>query len=274
MPLNSVNTNSGALIALQFLNRTNSELDSVQKRVSTGQRVADNIDDGAGFAVAQGLRSDIVGFTAVSDRISAAKGLVSVASAAASSISDTIGEIRGVLTKLADAGLSADERTQYGNDYVALTAEITNFAAQATFNGTNLVNTGAADVDIIFSNTGTTFTIGANILDLATLTIPGAAPAQAAAATAIGAGGFVEVAETAVANALTNFGADSRSLDNQLSFISKLADATEVGIGDIVDADLAKESARLQSLQIRQQLGTQSLAIANQAPSILLGLFN
>lgn len=274
MPLNSVNTNSGALIALQFLNRTNSELDGVQKRVSTGQRVADNVDDGAAFAVAQGLRSDVGAYTAVSDRLSSTKGIVSVASAAATSISDTLADIREVTTKLADAGLSTDERTQYGTDYVALIAEIGNFVAAADFNGTNLVDGSTATLNTIGSIDGTAFAVGGYNLSVGTLTISATAPAQAAAATAIGAGGTIEVAEGLISTALNGLGASTRSLDNQISFVSKLADATEVGIGDIVDADLAKESARLQSLQIRQQLGTQSLAIANQAPSILLGLFN
>ena len=273
MPLNSVNTNSGALIALQFLNRTNTELDSVQKRVSTGQRIADNNDDGAAFAVAQGLRSDVAAYTSVADRLSAAKGLVSVASAAATSVSDTLAEIRAVTTKLADASLSTDERAQYGADYVALAAEIDNFVTQATFNGTNLAN-GAVTVNTIRDISGTAFAITGYDIDVAGLGIAAAAPAQAVAATAIGAGGAIEVAEGRVSTALNGLGASARALDNQISFISKLRDATEVGIGDIVDADLAKESARLQSLQIRQQLGTQSLAIANQAPSILLGLFN
>ena len=274
MALNSVITNQGAIIALQFLNRTNSELDSVQKRVSTGQRVADNFDDAAAFAVAEGLRSDIGAYTAVSDRLSATKGTVSVASAAATSISNTLADIRSVTTKLADAGLSADERTQYGNDYVALIAEIGNFVSAASFNGTNLVDGSTATLNTIGSIDGTAFAVGGYDLSVATLTISATAPAQAAAATAIGTGGAIGVAEGLINAALNGLGASGRSLDNQISFVSKLSDATEVGIGDIVDADLAKESARLQSLQIRQQLGTRSLSIANQAPSILLGLFN
>ena len=275
MPLNSVNTNSGALIALQFLNRTNTELDSVQKRVSTGQRIADNNDDGAAFAVAQGLRSDVAAYNSVSDRLSAAKGLVSVASAAATSVSDTLGELRAVITKLADASLGTDERTQYNADYLALTGEINNFVTQATFNGTNLANGGAV-VNTIRDISGTAFAIQGYDIDITGLAITAAAPANAAAAIAqlTATTGEMDVAEAAVATALNGLGASARALDNQISFISKLRDATEVGIGDIVDADLAKESARLQSLQIRQQLGTQSLAIANQAPSILLGLFN
>jgi flagellin len=55
--------------------------------------------------------------------------------------------------------------------------------------------------------------------------------------------------------------------------VAKLADTLEAGIGNLVDADLAKESARLQGLQVQQQLGVQSLSIANQAPQIILSLF-
>src|SRR5688572_7102662 len=103
---NSVNTNFGAIVALQSLNKTNSELESVQKRVSTGYRVNDAIDDGAAFAVAQGLRSDVKGYEAVNERLAASKGLLSVTQDALAKISDTLGEARKVLVKLADGALS------------------------------------------------------------------------------------------------------------------------------------------------------------------------
>ena len=131
---NSVNTNFGAMVALQSLNRTNSELEGVQKRVSTGFRVNDAVDDGAAFAVAQGLRSDVKAYEAVNERLSAAKGLVSVTGDALRSISDTLGEARAVLVKLADGNLSADERTRYDADLAALEAEVSNYVTQAEFN--------------------------------------------------------------------------------------------------------------------------------------------
>ena len=268
--VNSVNTNASAIVALQSLNRTNAELDSVQKRVSTGFRVNDAIDDGAAFAVAQGLRSDVKAYEAVNERLSAAKGLLSVTQDALSKISDTLGEARKVLVKLADENLSANERTQYDADYAALKDEVTNFVAQAEFNGTNLLNTAGNDVDIVFDVDGGTFTLVSQDTEADITAGMAAAATAAAAVTQLTA---LETFASAVGTSLSTIGGYIRSVGNQDSFVKVLSDATTSGIGAIVDADLAKESARLQSLQIRQQLGTQSLSIANQSPSILLNLF-
>ena len=267
---NSVNTNISAIVALQSLNRTNAQLDSVQKRVSTGFRVADAADDGAAFAVAQGLRGAVKGYEAVSERLSAAKGLVSVASSGLSSISDTLAEARKVLTKLADAGLSTAERNQYNTDWANLKTEVTNFATQSSFNGVNLL-VGTATTAIIYTSAGGTFTLTGQ--DTSAQAATGmAVVANAGAAATLLAGAFATF-EGQVGTSLSVLGGYSRAITNQDNFNKILGDATEIGIGNIVDADLAKESAKLQSLQIRQQLGTQSLSIANQSPSILLSLF-
>ena len=267
---NSVNTNVGAMIALQSLNRTNAALDKTQKQVSTGYRVADAADDGAAFAVAQGLRSMSKGYDAVGERLSAAKGLVSVASSGLTSISDTVAEARKVLTKLSDASLSANEFAQYNADYTALKTEATNFANQSSFNGVNLL-VGTATTAIIYSASGGTFTLTAQ--DMVTKITAGlAAVTDAASSRTLLAGAFATF-EGQVGTSLSTLGGYTRSITNQANFTSVLNDATNEGIGNIVDADLAKASAQLQSLQIRQQLGTQSLSIANQAPSALLNLF-
>ena len=104
-----------------------------------------------------------------------------------------------------------------------------------------------------------------------TFTVGMAAPADATPASATAAD--VEAAITAFTADLATLGTQSKSLARQVSFTSKMQDALEVGIGNLVDADLAKESARLTALQTKQQLGVQALSIANQSSSILLGLF-
>ena len=92
--------------------------------------------------------------------------------------------------------------------------------------------------------------------------------ARAGATTAI-----VDAAIKEVTSDLATLGTQSKSVGRQLTFVGKLQDATEAGIGNLVDADLAKESARLTALQTKQQLGVQALSIANSSSSILLGLF-
>ena len=76
-----------------------------------------------------------------------------------------------------------------------------------------------------------------------------------------------------VTSTLSTLGSASRKIEGQLSFNSKLSDVIESGIGNLVDADLAKESAKLQALQVKQQLGVQALSIANQAPQTITSLF-
>ena len=153
---NSINTNTGAIVALQSLNRTNTEMNNVQKRVSTGYKVSDAIDDGAAFSVAQGLRADVKAYESVNERLGNAKGLLTVAQEGLRGVSDTVAEVRKVLVKLADASLGTDERTQYTADYASLKTEIANFAAQAAFNGINLL-TGSSTTNVINDPNGGSF---------------------------------------------------------------------------------------------------------------------
>ncbi|MFC4351522.1 flagellin [Fodinicurvata halophila] len=271
--MNSINTNSGAMIALQNLNSTNSELASVQNRVSTGLRVASAQDDGASFAIAQGLRSDIKGIGAVNEQISKAKGLVSTTISSLSSVSDGLGDIRETLTKMADENNSAEQFAQYKADYDSQLAELQNYVDNADYNGTNLIDAGGADVNVIADSGGTQYTLTAVDIDAQLAGITDPADAATAQGLVSGTDALFNDAVGAVNDALNTFAGDDRRLTGQMEFNSKLSDAIEEGLGATVDADLAKESARLQSLQIKQQLGTQTLGIANQSPQILLSLF-
>ena len=272
MALNSVHTNVAALVALQGLNRTNDQLQGVQTRVSTGMRVSSAKDDSASFAIAQGLRGNVRGYEAIQEQLSKAKGTMSVAITSATQISNTLNDIRAVITKLADDNVTGAQRDQYEGDYANLKAEIGRFISGAAFNGSNILNT-TTNVTVISNLTGGTLSLRASNLTttiMANLTdVDDAAEAKAMLA----AGGGLVLAEGNIGNTMAQLGADSKSLDNQYNYVGILSDATEEGVGSIVDADLAKESAKLQALQVRQQLGTQTLSIANQAPQILLSLF-
>ncbi|HEY1095652.1 MAG TPA: flagellin [Alphaproteobacteria bacterium] len=270
MALNSVHTNTAAIIALQGLNRTNKALADSQKMVSTGYRINDAEDDSAGFAIAQGLRGDVRGYQAIGEQLSKAKGNLSVASEAARSISDAMADVRAVLTKLADDNVTGDQRLQYEADYTNLRNDIERFMGMAEFNGTNLL-TDNSSVNVISDLSGGSISITGHDMttDVYNLLTD---VADADAARTLLAGDFQD-AMSATGLIMGQLGADSRTLDNQLEFIQLLSDATEEGLGAIVDADLAKESATLQSLQVKQQLATQTLSIANESPQILLSLF-
>ncbi len=276
MAMNSVNTNIGSMVALQSLNRTNDQLSVVQKRISTGFRVSDAKDDGGAFAVAQTVRADVGGLTAANEQLGGVKGVLDTTFAALGKVSEALINVRATLTRLADGTINSDQRAQYDAQYSALKTQVDNFIEDATYNGRTLLSTvtadGGGDIVAIRNEAAGTFTITA--VDAATDMVLDATIADAAAAqTSLDAGGNFKEVEAAVADALNKFGSDSNYVDAQIRYNKDKIDAMEGGLGALVDADLAKESAKLQSLQIRQQLGTQALSISNQAPQTLLSLF-
>ena len=276
MTMNSINTNAQALIALQSLNTTNAQMSVVQKRVSTGYRVADARDDGGAFAVAQAVRSDVAGVIAVGEQLGGVKGVLQTTFAALSVVSDTMKQIRAVLTRLADAAISTDQRDTYEEQYTLLAKQVEDFIDDATYNGRTLLSTDTADnggdITAIRNEGGGTFTIEAVNGD--TLKITSTAPASATEAQGfIASGGDFDDIDTELSLALNKFGASMTFVDSQITYNSKKVDAMTEGLGALVDADLAKESSSLEALKVRQQLGVQTLGLANQGPQILLGLF-
>lgn len=274
MNLNSVNTNIGAMTALQSLNRTNDALAAVQKRVSTGFRVVDAKDDGGAFAVAQSVRGDVAGLTAANEQLGGLKGVVDVTLQGLGQVSKTMVELRTVLTRLADGTINDEQRDQYAQQYGQLKSQIQMFISDATYNGRTLLSTdpavGGGDIVTIRNEQATTMTLAA--FDGATDFVVDDAPADATAAQAAITGNWTTVHQ-AINDALNRLGSDARYIDAQIGYNRDKLDAVEGGLGALIDADIAKEAARLQALQIRQQLGTQTLSITNQAPQALISLF-
>lgn len=267
----SIHTNSGAGIALQSLNKINSELAATTKAISTGYKVADAGDDGAVFGIAQGLRGDLKAIDAVSGQLQSSQGLLSVANTAATAVSNSLNDLKSVLVKLEDNDINASTRTQYQNQYNSIKDEISGYISNASFNGQNILNTTTA-VSVISNPNGGQLSISAFNLATSVVSALGSAPTTAAAAATLASGGFA-TATAAVNTALASYGSDGNRVNNQISYLSAVSDATTTGLGALVDANLAKESAKLQALQTQQQLGTQALSIANQAPQTILSLF-
>ena len=276
MTMNSVNTNAQALIALQNLNNTNSQMAATQKRVSTGFRVADARDDGGAYAVAQSVRSDVAGVTAANEQIGGVKGVLETTFAALSMVSDTMKQIRTTLTRLADGAITQSQRETYDLQYRQLSQQVAEFINDAKYNGRTLLSTSTADgggnIVSIRNEVGGTFTILA--VDGATLSLPTVGPTSAAdAATWINTGGEFNDISAVISETLNQFGSSMKFVENQMLYNSKKMDALDGGLGALVDADLAKESSVLEALKVRQQLGVQTLGLANQGPQVLLGLF-
>ena len=276
MALNSVNTNSGAMVALQNLQTTNAELGVVQGRINTGKKVNSAKDNGAIWAIAQGQRSEINALGAVKDSLDRGSSAVDVAMAAGESVSDLLIQLKEKALSATDKSLSTASRKALNEDFKAIRDQITTVVSNAKFNGVNLLdNSTTTNGYKALSNTaGSTIKVAGENLSL------GGANVTVAATTTIGTSTLATTALTAVnasidnvSSALARLGTGAKSLDTHRSFVGKLSDALENGVGNLVDADLAKESARLQSLQTKQQLGVQALSIANQSTSILLGLF-
>ena len=271
---NSVITNPGALIALQNLNATNAQLTTTQSRINTGLKISSAKDNGAIWAIAQGQRAEISALTAVKASLDRGTSAVDVSLAAGESVSDLLLQLKEKALAATDASLKTASRLALNEDFKAIRDQITSVTNNADFNGVNLLKTGATGFAALANTAGGAMTVGAEVLALGSTNVTVAATTTiGTAAAATSAMALVNASIDNVSSALARLGTKSKSLETHTIFVGKLADALESGVGNLVDADLAKESAKLQSLQTKQQLGVQALSIANQSSSILLGLF-
>jgi flagellin len=273
----SVNTNTGSLIALQYLNQTNAQLEQVQNQINSGLKVSSAKDDGATFAIAQNQRGDLASYGAVTDSINRATSAVDVANSAGQSISDLLIQLKAKALAASDSSLDTASRQSINEDFTSLRDQITSIVQNATFNGVNLIDGSKTNgISALASADGThKITIASENLSLGgsivTLASTASVSTQAKASTLVST---IETSLNNVDSALSKLGSGSKKLSIQGTFVQNLSDTVTTGIGNLVDADLASDSAKLTSLQTKQQLGVQALSIANQAPSIVLSLFH
>ncbi len=267
----SVNTNVGAMVALQNLNKTTNLLEQTQLRVTTGLRVNGPKDDAATFAIAQTMRGEIAGIRAVKSALANGESIVNVAISAGEAIADLLTEMKAKIVQANQEGLDAASRTALHNDFTSLRDQLTTIVATAEFNGTNMINSAATTLNVLSTVAGSTIAVSAQNLSSAGLSISGhSIDSSAGANSALTA---IETSITLVTERLANLGSAAKRIEIQNEFSSQLIDILREGVGNLVDADLAEESANLQALQIKQQLGVQALAIANAGPQAVLGLF-
>jgi flagellin len=275
MQMISVNTNYGAMIALQNLNQTNADLSGVQNRINTGLKIAGPKDNGAVWAIAQNMRMDVMALNAVTQSLNRTMSVADTAVAAGTSISDLLKEMKEKALAAMDPSIDANARAAYNADFTALRDQITKVIENAAFDGSNLLNGSVTAIQAIANAEGTSFitvlsrdlSLGGAIVQIAaSSTISTAATASAMITT-------IEASLNSLNLALSQLGTDAKKVGMHKTFIGKLSDELQNGIGNLVDADLARESARLQALQTKQQLGIQALAIANPAPQVILSLF-
>jgi flagellin len=263
------------MIALQNLNQTNTEMAGVQNRINTGLRISGPKDNGAVWAIAQNMRMDVQALNAVTQSLNRTMSVADTAIAAGTSISELLKDMKEKALAAKDPSIDANAREAYNAEFVALRDQITKTIQNAAFDGSNLVDGSVANIQALANADGTqAITVATRNLSLSgsivtitsTATISTAANASAMIAT-------VEASLTQLNLALSQLGTDGKKVSMHKTFIAKLSDELTNGIGNLVDADLAKESAHLQSLQTKQQLGIQALSIANSAPQAILSLF-
>ena len=271
----SVNTNAGALVALQNLSVTQSQLQTTQNRINTGLKISSAKDNAAIYGIAQNQRAVSNSLNSVVSSLQRGQSTVDVALSAGSSVSDLLNQMKEKALAAVDVTLDTTSRAALNNEFISLRNQITTVTSNAVFNGANLIDSGATQIQALANESGSQV-ISVSHQSLAL----GGANVTVAAAASIGttAAASIQIAalNTSISNvssALGKLGTGSKALASHQTFITNLQNTIDVGVGNLVDADLAKESANLQALQTKQQLGIQALSIANQSSSILLGLF-
>ena len=275
MGVQSINTNVSAMLALQNLNASQTELRSVEQRIATGQKVSSAKDNGAIFAIATTQRASSRALDAVRESLQRGQSVVDVSAASGEIISDLLIQMKEKALAAADAQLNTNSRAAMNADFVSLRDQITKAVNNGGFNGANLIKSGALDVSALADETGQSLlTVKAQDLSLNSANVR-VTPTTSVSTVSAASGALSLVNESLqnVSLALAKLGTGGRALSTHLVFVNKLQDAIDAGIGNIVDADLAKESARIQALQTKQQLGFQALSIANQGPGQLMSLF-
>ena len=277
----SIQTNISSLIALTNFGKASTELDNISEVISTGLNISSSKDDSSNFSIAQGIRGEVKSIDAVIRGINNAKGIAKVAISGATAVSNLFQDIRQRVTDGSNPANTAAQQVLMQNDYTSLLQQMRQFMENSEFNGVNILietnvpfNTivGAVnDVEVLKDLQGTSLTLEGQRLDLSYALL-----LQEDITTATNASQTLAVLlqeERRVNNAIASLGSNFRALEQQTRYLEILKDATETGLGNIVDADMARASAKLTSSQVRKELAAQTLSIANQSPEVFLGLF-
>jgi flagellin len=292
--MSSILTNSSAITALESLRMTQQSLSATQKQISTGLKISTAADNASTWSIAETIRSDKGVLLTISDSLAVSSSILNVATAA---VSNAIGVMNSIKEAIAQAEQPGADQAKILTNLQSLGQQLASTVSSAAFNGLNLLDGSQPTLDLVASykdGLGTTASsIGTITVTTQALINAGAGILETAQATgSVAATDFTNltaaslnaptIAET-LSNAdkaladLTSYasilGATQSRVDAQGNFIRALNDALTTGVGSLVDADMNEASTRLQALQTQQQLGVQSLAIANQNSQVILKLF-
>ena len=271
----SVNSNPGALVALQNLTATAMDLNKTQNEVSTGLAVSAPQDNGAVWAIAQNERGTSGSLDAVIQSLQRGQSTIQVATSAGTSVSNLLNQLKTLALTASDTSLDATSLAATNTQFKSVLGQITQIVSNSDFNGVNMIKHLGTTINALATASGGTITVAAQDLSLGGGNL-GAVSAASSIGTVAAATAMVTAVQTAITktnSALGQLGTGATALQNQLTFVQNLQDTLDTGIGNLVNANLGKESAQLTALQTKQQLGIQALSIANQSSSVLLSLF-
>jgi flagellin len=277
--MSSILTNNSAMNALSTLRNVNNNLSETQNRISTGMKVNSAKDNASYFSISTTMKTESGMNKAVNEGLTLTKNSVSTARLGAETM---VGLAQQFVDRLAFAQTEGVDQADVQKELTSLADQMLTAINQSSFNGENLINTAGAGAKSVVSGISrsggalATTSIDFTSTDLeavhttfAAIAIDNTTTAAALETALTNAEGYLAT----VTGAATDLGIAEKQIETQQNFLNELGDRLDSGVGSMVDADMEKEAARLQSLQVQQQLSTQSLSIANQAPQNILSLF-
>ena len=273
--LNSINVNASALIALANLSSIQQQLAQEQEIISTGKKINSPKDNGAVWSIAQTMKGKVISLDAVKDSLNRGQSTIDVALSAGQQVSDLLQQMKAKALAASDTSLDSVSRAALNADFKQLRDQVNRVVNNADFNGVNMVKHNGTTLYALANDSGSSrLTVQSQDLSLGGSNVT--LSATASFNTAGAASAYIATLDTDIQNvnmAMTHLGTGSNAMASQLTFVGSLQDSLNEGISNLVDADMAVESAKLQALQTKQQLAVQALMIANQSSSILLQLF-
>jgi flagellin len=288
--MTSILTNSASMVALASLTMTQKSLTKTQNEISTGLAVNNAADNASTWAVATQMRSDTSNLKQVSQNLGSADSIVGAALAGATQISTLISQIQ---TKVVAESNGLESTSAVQSDISALVSEIQNIVSGSSVNGINMLsgsggNSKLAFASTVVSNTNGTAQVsfisvspftGTGISNLNTTGSGGLSGLGTVSSTSVSASNLsstlatLDTMQKNVDSIASKLGSAQSNIEGQQTFVNNLVTTLQTTTGNLVDADMTEESARLSALQTQQSLGTQALSIANQAPQQILKLF-
>ena len=275
--MSSILTNNSAMNALQTLRSINSNMSGLQSQISTGKRVSSSSDSAAIWNISKVMEGDLNQTSELKNTIGVAKAANGVAKAASEEV---VSVMEKVYDKITTATADGVDHAAIQDEVNALMSQVGDIIGSAQFNGENLLATAGDDLEITTSvQRDTSGGVTTSELTISNVDLEGSLSLTAGtvdvtdAASARDTLVAFEADMDAARSAAASFGVAEQRLDSTTSFLEKQSSALKSGIGALVDADMEEVSARLQAMQVQQQLGVQAMSIANSQPQTLLSLF-